>query len=164
MAKLIHQKFQSTLFNYEERNNIYYIIELLSTSFNPLSSITKREILRQFTSCLSKQNVSIHSLQLRREKWLSDDPSSITNNSFNPLSSITKREILGNWESSLFYICFNPLSSITKREITNQLESIKTRYVSIHSLQLRREKSSLNSGENICQSVSIHSLQLRREK
>ena len=144
-------KFQSTLFIYEERN------------------VRKRSFIKFF------KGVSIHSLHLRREKSVLESKVICSKRSFNPLSSFTKREIthpaIGtlttiSFQSTLFiyeernfqmpvqkcgkmefqstlfiyeernmrsianittYTSFNPLSSFTKREMILTLMRITTR-------------------------------------
>ena len=59
---------------------------------------------------------------------------------------------------------FNPLSSIKKREIEWRPVRYYKELVSIHSLQLRREKLFGADYFPELLVVSIHSLQLRREK
>ncbi len=61
--------------------------------------------------------VSIHSLQLRREKYIRKHGTGQGDTRFNPLSSIKKREIIVEQEMSGVKFSFNPLSSIKKREI-----------------------------------------------
>ena len=86
-------------------------------------------------------DVSIHSLQLRREK------------------SFRICQIF-------FYICcFNPLSSITKREIRGlrKLKHQLSKFQStLFNYEERNNKTLSEIAKSIC--VSIHSLQLRREK
>ena len=135
------EKFQSTLFIYEERNSFTNsFISSECNCFNPLSSFTKREINyiwesytqpEMFQSTLfiyEERNFVNKHLYPRAIKFQSTlfiyeerntgcfrlHPS---RQGFNPLSSFTKREIRISSRSCSYLVCFNPLSSFTKREI-----------------------------------------------
>ena len=89
--------FQSTLFNYEERNNGLPLF-VIATGLVSIHSLQLRR--EKSGECYTVQyyaKVSIHSLQLRREKYLQLLERTKDNFGFNPLSSITKREISGGF-------------------------------------------------------------------
>ena len=110
-------------------------------------------------------DVSIHSLHLRREKSESTILLGEPLTGFNPLSSFTKREI----SRALFDLfkdrSFNPLSSFTKREIMFQKKLQRFLMMFQSTLFIYEERNDpCYMQVQIEDDVSIHSLHLRREK
>ncbi len=112
-------------------------------SFNELVSIHSLQLRREKYSMPLrvgiKTQVSIHSLQLRREKLSNNSTKPTKKFSFNPLSSITKREISSSLNSSP--------SSLFQSTLFNYEERNPVRLLRIHYQRCFNPLSSITKRE-----------------